>query len=461
MTIYKVTASEANLRLLARRYKELTKEECPPVSGFRARPPLTKLEYKSAYIRTLGSEAERVRSDGRERVMAGGKGIFKNREPVSRPLQGFTSSVTPYLPKKEKLHSSHAISAVQYKDTLICFNAWGRLALPKDKNVWKFLAKQYKCKKTIVYKGPNLQSDDSYGLCVGYAYNFVLEMMLTARKGKLDEIIKSQAALDKYVHKALLTRGICYGGKCALRPDFLKKMAGQLTRPHTNATPKSMKNMTECELKTYIARRFSLNTAGRSKKTLLSQADKALENQLKSPSSIVAPPPRSLIGNGLNSMRVSSLRSHAKKKGMKGYSKFTKADDLRRYIRLTSTHPLFHPVVPPPKKVSPPKKVAAPKSNSLNTMKLANLRTHAKAKGIKGYSKYTKIANLRGFIRNNIKPATPRRVSPPKKVAAPKSNSLNTMKLANLRTHAKARGIKGYSKYTKIANLRGFIRTQL
>ena len=267
MTIYKVTASEANLRLLARRYKELTKEECPPVSGFRAKPPLTKLEYKSAYIRTLGSEAERVRSDGRERVMAGGKGIFKNREPVSRPLQGFSVAVTPYLPKKERLHSSHAISAVQYKDTLICFNAWGNKALTKDKNVWKFLAKQYKCKKTIVYKGPNLQSDDSYGLCVGYAYNFVLEMMLTARKGKLDEIIKSQAALDKYVHKALLTRGICYGGKCALRPDFLKKMAGQLTRLHTNATPKSMKNMTECELKTYIARRFSLNSKGRSKKT--------------------------------------------------------------------------------------------------------------------------------------------------------------------------------------------------
>ena len=421
MPYYKVAGSEKNLQLIARRYKELTKEECPPVSGFIITPPLTNIKYHLSYRWTVGSAAVMAMSGpGARRVpRTNNETTFQDQLPISRQLQGFSLSVNPYLPKKERLHSSHAISAVQYKDTLICFNAWGNTALPKDKNVWKFLAKQYKCKKTIVYKGPNLQNDDPYGLCVGYAHNFVLEMMLTARKGKLDEIIKSQTALDKYVHKALLARGICYGGKCTSRPHLLDRMQGQLTRKHTNATPKSMKNMTECELKAYIARRFSLKSKARTKKTLLSQAAKALENQMKSPSSIVGPPPRSMgtIGTELRFMRASSLRSYAKRMGIKGYSKFTKSDDLRRYIRLGGGK-----VTPPTKSVMVP--AAKAKSNSLNTMKLANLRTHAKAKGIKGYSKYTKIANLRGFIRNNIKPA-----------AAPKKRTVVQLK-ASLRARA-------------------------
>ena len=415
--VFRMSTSAENLKIVTRRYKELTKEECPPISAFRAVPPITKLKYGTMYYHTIGGEAAWADQGLDVRTYKEHGGVFRAKSPVSHQVQGFIVAVTPYLPNKVQMHTSHVIAAVQYNDTLICFNAWGKGALPKDKNVWKFLAKQYKCKKTIVYRGPSLQSDDTYGLCVGYTSNFVLEMLLTARKGKMDEVIKTQSAFDTYINKVLRTRGVCFGGKCVLRPDFHKRMFGHLNRDHKNATPKSMKNMTECELKAYVARRFSLKSKARSKKTLLSQAAKALDNQMKSPGGIVA--------------------------------------------------------APKPKPKAPPKPKTPPKPPSLSTFHkdlraavlarktMKELKQLARNKGYAGFSKYaTRVGVLRKFVGNKMFPSPSKAPTPVRKMSSIGSG-LNTMKLANMRVYAKAKGIKGYSKYTKMANLRGFIRTKL
>ena len=48
-------------------------------------------------------------------------------------------------------HSIHAISAVKYKKTLFCFNAWGIISLPKDRDFFNTVKENLKCKNIIVY----------------------------------------------------------------------------------------------------------------------------------------------------------------------------------------------------------------------------------------------------------------------------------------------------------------------
>jgi hypothetical protein len=143
----------------------------------------------------------------------------------------------------------------------------------------------------------------------------------------------------------------------------------------------------------------------------------------------------------------------AKRRGIRGYTKFTKEDDLRKYIRLGGGK-----VTPMPKStmVPRPRKVATPK-RALNTMKAVNLKAYAKSKGITGYSKYTKIANLRNYIKSKNRP--PVKKSPTKNVVSPVKNKLSAMKIANLKAYAKSKGIKGYSKYTRKANLKNYIKS--
>ena len=440
---FKGLISKGSFQLLSRRYNELTGGDCPPVVGFHLTPPITKLTFKESYHMTMID------------------GAFKrDRTPIDYPVLGILCAATPYLPKKKSLHSSHAVAAFKYGDILFYFNAWGSRMLTKDATFWKFLAKTYKCTKVIPYKGPSLQYGNKYGLCAGYAANFVLEMLLRAKKGKSAiEALYPSAAFNNFIHRTLTTRGTCFGGKCIANGAFKQEMNKQLLRHRSEATPKNLKNMDIVELQAYGKRRFGMNARHKNPVALRLALKKALLNQLTTPQSKAKTPIRK--GNGLNGLRVASLRVQAKRRGIRGYSKFTKEDDLRRYIRLGGGK-----ATPPPKStmVPRPKKVATPK-RALNTMKAVNLRIYAKSKGITGYSKYTKIANLRNYIKSKNKPPVKKSptmwkiVNPTIKKAAPVENNLTSMKLANLRGYAKSKGIKGYSKYTKIANLRTYIKS--
>ena len=93
---------------------------------------------------------------------------------------------------------------------------------------------------------------------------------------------------------------------------------------------------------------------------------------------------------------------------------------------------------------------AAPKKLSIVALKAL-----AREKGIKGYSKYTKANNLRNFIGRQVFPSL-RPITPVRG-----SNSLNTYGMGKLKNIARAKKIKGFSKYTRVANLRQFLKNKL
>ena len=72
-------------------------------------------------------------------------------------------------------HTSHAISAYRLGDKLYVFDPWGE----DRKLVSKVLARSLKAyipgvKKLMQYNGPNLQSTNAYGACVGLSANFII-----------------------------------------------------------------------------------------------------------------------------------------------------------------------------------------------------------------------------------------------------------------------------------------------
>lgn len=381
-----------NMKIIARRYQELTDNKCPPIAAFQLRPPLTKLSVHMSYLRIL--------VDGKTDHGKMTRQQFGETRLQEYPLLGIVCSATPYKrPKRKSLHSSHAVAAFKYGDTLFYFNAWGNSMLSKDATYWKFLAKVCKCTKVIPYKGPSLQTDNKYGLCTGYASNFLLEMFLRAKKGKnaMDKLY-SNSVYNNFINTTLRKRGTCFGGKCILRTAFHNEMQKQLLRLQKNKTPISLKEMKLPELKNYAKRRFRMDTIMyRNKPAILNAIKRAVKDQVTATQSRSLPIVASSAVK-LNTMKAPNLRVYAKSKGIKGYSKYTKTVNLRNYIKTKL------PVKKAPtmwKIVKPTKKVVSPiVKNKLSAMKVANLKAYAKSKGIKGYSKYTKKANLKAYIKS-------------------------------------------------------------
>jgi hypothetical protein len=239
-------------RIIHRRFRTLTGGKCYPISSFQLNPKSwDKVNLKPDYWQTTTN------------VNKSEYGIGNNSiTPPVYPVMGMLFTIMQYQAKKVSMHSIHATAAIKYGDTLFYFNAWGKNSLRKDKQLAEAAKKYYGANKVISYSGPSLQRDDNYGVCGGYASNFVLEMFLRIKSGTVPEIIKSQRAFNSWVNTTLRKRGICYGGKCvptcgfAGRGKFHKSMFNNLIRPIKNATPLKITNMSNKDMKNYAKRRF-------------------------------------------------------------------------------------------------------------------------------------------------------------------------------------------------------------
>ena len=67
---------------------------------------------------------------------------------------------------------NHAISAFRHNGVLYCYNSHGNSAEPIDNLIWKDLATRYNCAHYVAYTGPNMQSTNRMGVCVGLSTNF-------------------------------------------------------------------------------------------------------------------------------------------------------------------------------------------------------------------------------------------------------------------------------------------------
>ena len=425
---YKIMHKGKAAEKIIRNYKSLTGENVsPPVDSmfFVKDVPETQVHTK------MGANIEN------------GFHKFKAKHTLSDTV-GILITVQKY--SEGGMHAAHAIAAVKHGDTLFAMNAWGDRSLPMDANIFNIVKERYGCARVYIYSGESLQQGDSFGVCVGYASNFVLEMFVKILQNKLPSKI-SQKMYDTFVYTALKTRGICFGSRCvknmAPRPlqfwsNMEKNLQTQQVSPQNLASTIQNKR-TKLPNLYRIGRNYEIKIPSRLKKQeVVNRLTQILRKKKVANLENINFPVSPLVEN------LTNLKLYAKYSGIKGYNKFTTKKDLINYIRNYKTQLPSPPKLPSPRRVSPP-----PVST------LASLRKIAKNKGLKGYSKYTKKENLAKYIRN-YKPVSPsnyiinfeRQLSP---TTVPTT-------LASLRKIAKNKGIKGYSKFTKKENLAKYIR---
>ena len=408
---YKFSSQPRTKARLKRTYTRLTGKESPPINTwkFNLSAPMTKF-YRSYNKQGLLSEQWK---DGK--LIKLGNTNVSGEYNFNDNVVGLNISVSPYT--SGGMHSSHAISAVKFNNKLFCFNAWGSGHKPLDEDIYKYLAGKYKCDKIMIYRGPSLQAGDPYGVCVGYATNFILEMLLKIAENKMPRN-PNRGTYDNFVHTALRTRGICFGQQCVKEETI---------------------------------------------KTQWSKLERNLRKKVNTPSIPITP-----------SMKLTQLKELAKKYKIKGVSTLPKAklaNKLRNefkpaLVRTNLENINFRSATPPkpkPKSATPPKpkpKSATPpkpkpliKKNQTNvkTMTIHKLRKYAGDRCIKGRSKYPRVANLRKFVMGYQQPAR----SPLNK------SKLNTLTAQGLRNYASRHCIRGYSKHPKKSGLRRFLTNKM
>lgn len=191
----------------------------------------------------------------------------------------FMVMMTPYDPGR---NGSHALTCVQYKDTVYFFNSHGTMALQDiDKKVLKFLKMLFppsRKEKYLMYTGPDLQSNNYFGVCAGYGANFALEMLLLIRRGRISTI-NTQEKYNEWVSNTLQKRGICFGGKCVKCIDLKTQIAKNLVNKRT---PNLMK-LDEKEFKKYAKK---VHGRAMNKEAFLKERNSNIASML-SPTSVV------------------------------------------------------------------------------------------------------------------------------------------------------------------------------
>jgi hypothetical protein len=139
---------------------------------------------------------------------------------------------------------------------------------------------------------------------------------------------------------------------------------------------------------------------------------KALYMSLKISSSQKPSPSQQSI----TKLSLLQLRSLAKKKGLKGYSKMKKSE-LIQYIKHGDLKP-------------------SPSRQSISKLGLLQLQSLAKKKGLKGYSKMKKSELIQYIKHGDLKPS-------------PSQQSITKLTVLQLQFLAKKKGLKGYSKMKK------------
>ena len=398
---YKWSAQPRTRGRLMRTYTRLTGKNSPPIDVWefdgKNKKPVTIIYRDSPSKGLLSENFENGRL-----VKIGNNWLptFNSRAPVV----GISIIVSPYT--LGGMHSSHAISAVKYNDTLFAFNAWGENHRDVDNYIFEHLRSKYRCNKLLIYKGPSLQAGDPYGVCVGYANNFILEMLLKIAENKMPRR-PTQLKYNDFVHRALTSRGICFGQQCVkentMRSQWTK-IEKNLSKKINTPSVRISASMKLPELKNLV-KRYKVKGASQLTKSKLINK---LRNEFKSP------PTRANLEN-------INFRSATP----------------------TPPSPIYKPKPVRKRTVRKPrttKKVA-------NLVTLKNLRTLASKKCLKGRSRYPRKANLYKFIQNNPQPNK----SPLNK------GKIERLGAQGLRNYASSHCIKGYSKYTKKSNLRRFL----
>ena len=364
---YRVIANKTAAKKIARKYTTLIGKRSPPppidTAFFRGDKPIKSLLYTTLDMLQV-------------------KNGYNVREPphTDDPVVGIIIVVEQYTPPGG-MHTSHAVAAVKYRNTLFAFNAWGISGKPIDWTIFQTVQRTYNCTALYVYRGPSLQKTDPYGVCVGYASNFILEMLVKIyQKGIPAKISKNY--YDRFVYTALKTRGICFGSKCVKNMrnrNFFTDMRKNLFTKAGFSPPDLTSSLTVTDMKK-IARNHgvylppyankveilnALKRALPSKRTLANLDHVNFNMSPEKPK----PPPKP------KSPTVTELKAVAKNRGIKGYSKIKKKENLIKFINLYRT---------PPKSPT-----------------MTQLKAVAKNRGIKGYTKIAKKANLAKFINNH------------------------------------------------------------
>ncbi len=365
---YRIFHNRTTAKKIARKYKTLTDEKsCPPID---------------AVFFTGGTLIKSGRYVGGAEVKNG----YNTRYPLhttgeSDPVVGILIGVKQYAFNGD-MHAAHALSAVKYRNTLFAFNAWGKGGKPVDVTIFETVRRMYNCKYMDMYLGPNVQMGDPYGICVGYASNFVLEMLVKIYQKQIPAIIY-QRHYDKFVYTAMKTRGICFGSKCVKNMPNLNFFTGIRKNLFAKAEVSppdlsSSSSLTVANLRK-IGKNRGINLPSKLKKQeIVNALKRAL---LPSPPS---PHPRRKLSNldRVNFNESSPIFLNRVQEMLKPKPK--------------SLSPPKPAPVPKPKSLSPPKPAPAPKKPKSPTM--AELKAVAKNRGLKGYSKFTKKANLAKFI---------------------------------------------------------------
>ena len=188
---YKHSTQPRLVLRLKKTYKRLTGKDSPPINNwmFRLDKPMTQ-RYVASPLKGIVSE----RWINGQQVKLGNVNVGDYH--FNNSVVGLSILVKPY--SAGGLHSIHAISAVKFNKHLFCFNAWGNVHYPVDINIYKFLANKYKCDNFMIYEGPSLQTNDPYGVCVGYASNFIIEMLLKIAENKMPHN-PTQKKYDEFV----------------------------------------------------------------------------------------------------------------------------------------------------------------------------------------------------------------------------------------------------------------------
>ena len=382
---YKFSTQPRLKARLKRTYKKLTGKDSPPLNiwGFKLDEPRTSMFRANSDRGIIGEQWV----NGKQ-VKLGNVNTSDDYH-LNDKVVGISITVIEYA--SGGLHTSHAISAVKFNKHLFCFNAWGNRHKPFDRDIYRFLKTKYNCDTFMIYEGPSLQEGDPYGVCVGYATNFILEMLLKIAENKMPRN-PTQKNYDKFVYNVLTTRGICFGQKCVkeetIRTQW-SKIERNLSKKLNTPTIPITSALKLIQLKELV-KKYKINGVSKlSKEQLVTR----LRNEFKGPLSranlenihfmSASPPKKNQIN--VKTMAIRKLRRYAGDRCMKGRSKYPRVSNLRKFV-LDYQQPVKSPL----------------NRSKITTLTAQPLRRYASEHCVRGYTKYPKKTNLQKFLLTKL-----------------------------------------------------------
>jgi len=302
-------------------YEYLVKKDCPPIDTIHY-DGKTGNPYPKNFRVPLTNGTLKLWRHGRPNDFV---------DHTNQNIVGIMISVVPYT------KMNHAISAVKYNKRLYCFNSWGIDQKPIDTIIFQNLAIAYKCTKIIIYSGKSLQKNDPHGVCVGFSSNFIIELLLRIEQNNLPYNVDMQL-YNSFVYRALTSRGICFGRQCVksnsiryTQSKIQKNLASKQNLPTEHINLSSMKVV-------QLKKLAKLHRVPKYYKLVKENLVRSLQNDLKviEKSNLVN---IRIPVKPLNMMTVAQLKKYASNKKLKGRSKFTRKNNLIKFVQSHSELP--------------------------------------------------------------------------------------------------------------------------